>query len=124
MSPAFISGIESNFENAAITFDRFHVMKLMNEAIDQVRREDQAHNASLKRTQYIWPKNPENLTSKQMKEMGSLRHMHLKTPRAYELKLSLRDFWNIRDPVLGLSKIVSQKVVFLGYSWQIGSGYR
>jgi len=40
MSPAFISGIESNFKNAAITFDRFHVMKLMNEAVDQVRREE------------------------------------------------------------------------------------
>ena len=73
MSPAFISGIESNFENAAITFDRFHVMKLMNEAVDQVRREEQAHNASLKRTRYIWLKNPENLTSRQVKELGSLK---------------------------------------------------
>jgi transposase len=57
MSPAFISGIESNFENAVIAFDRFHVMKLMNEAVDQVRREEQARNASLKRTRYIWLKN-------------------------------------------------------------------
>ena len=100
MSPAFISGIESNFKNAAITFDRFHVMKLMNEAVDQVRREEQAHNASLKRTRYIWLKNPENLTSIQVKELGSLKDMHLETSRAYDLKLSLRDFWNIRDPIL------------------------
>jgi len=100
MSPAFISGIESNFANAAITFDRFHVMKLMNEAIDQVRRQEQAHNASLKRTRYIWLKNPENLTKKQMKELGSLKDMRLKTSKAYEIKLSLRDFWDIRDPVL------------------------
>ena len=98
MSPAFISGIESNFENAAITFDRFHVMKLMNEAVDQVRREEQAHNANLKRTRYIWLKNPENLTSRQVKELGSLKDMHLKTSRAHDLKLSLRDFWNIGDP--------------------------
>ena len=103
MSPAFISGIESNFENAAITFDRFHVMKLMNEAVDQVRKEEQAHNASLKRTRYIWLKNPENLTSRQVKELGSLKDMHLKTSRAYDLKLSLRDFWNIRDPDLAES---------------------
>ncbi|MGV8128111.1 MAG: ISL3 family transposase [Methanothrix sp.] len=100
MSPAFISGIESNFENAAITFDRFHIMKLMNEAVDQVRREEQAHNANLKRTRYIWLKNPENLTSRQVKELGSLKDMHLKTSRAYDLKLSLKDFWNIRDPIL------------------------
>ncbi len=97
MSPAFISGIESNFENAAITFDRFHVMKLMNEAVDQVRRDEQVHNASLKRTRYIWLKNPENLTEKQAKELRPLKDMRLKTSRAYEIKLSLRDFWNIRD---------------------------
>ena len=103
MSPAFISGIESNFENAAITFDRFHVMKLMNEAVDQVRREEQAHNANLKRTRYIWLKNPENLTSRQVKELGSLKDMHLKTSRAHDLKLSLRDFWNIRDTILAES---------------------
>jgi transposase len=100
MSPAFISGIESNFKNAAITFDRFHVMKLMNEAVDQVRREEQAHNAGLKRTRYIWLKNPENLTRKQLKELGSLKDMRLKTSKAYEIKLSLRDFWNLRDPIL------------------------
>lgn len=103
MSPAFISGIESNFENAAITFDRFHVMKLMNEAVDHVRREEQAYNATLKRTRYIWLKNPENLTSKQVKELGSLKDMHLKTSRAYDLKLGLRDFWNIRDQDLAES---------------------
>lgn len=103
MSSAFISGIESNFENAAITFDRFHVMKLMNEAVDQVRRDEQAHNANLKRTRYIWLKNPENLTSRQVKELGSLKDMHLKTSRAHDLKLSLRDFWNIRDTILAES---------------------
>lgn len=103
MSPAFISGIESNFENAAITFDRFHVMKLMNEAVDQVRREEQANNANLKRTRYIWLKNPENLTSRQVKELGSLKDMHLKTSRAHDLKLSLRDFWNIQEPILAES---------------------
>ncbi len=103
MSPAFIAGIESNFENASITFDRFHVMKLMNEAVDQVRREEQAHNASLKRTRYIWLRNPENLTQKQVKELGSLKDMQLKTSRAYEIKLGLRDFWNFRDPILAQS---------------------
>jgi transposase len=100
MSPAFISGIESNFENAAITFDRFHVVKLINEAVDQVRREEQAHNGNLKKTRYIWLKNPENLTEKQKKELGSLKDMRLKTSKAYEIKLSLRDFWEFRDPIL------------------------
>jgi transposase len=98
MSPAYIRGVEDNFENAAITFDRFHVMKLMNQGIDQVRREEQAHNASLKRTRYIWLKNPENLTEKQKNELGSLKDMRLKTLKAYAIKMSLREFWDLRDP--------------------------
>jgi len=97
MSPAYVLGVEGNFQNAAITFDKFHVMKLMNEAVDQVRREEQAHNASLKYTRYIWLRNPESLTVKQKKELGSLKDMRLKTSRAYEIKLSLRDFWNFKD---------------------------
>src|SRR5699024_43380 len=36
MSPAFISGIEENFPDASITFDKFHVMKMVNEALDKV----------------------------------------------------------------------------------------
>jgi len=97
MSPAFISGIENSFPKASITFDKFHVMKLMNEAIDKVRRQEQSHNAMLKKTRYVWLKNPENLTIKQNETFGSLKDLRLKTLKAYNIKLALRDFWN-QDP--------------------------
>jgi len=100
MSPAFISGVTRNFPETSITFDKFHVMKLMNQAVDQVRREEQFHNSNLKYTRYIWLKNPEKLTKKQRYELGSLRDMRLKTMRAYNIKLSLRDFWNFKDQLL------------------------
>lgn len=100
MSPAFISGVTRNFPETSITFDKFHVMKLMNQAVDQVRREEQSHNSNLKHTRYIWLKNPEKLTKKQRYELGSLRDMRLKTMRAYSIKLSLRDFWNFKDQLL------------------------
>ncbi len=94
MSPAFISGIENNFPNASITFDKFHVMKLMNEAVDQVRREEQSNNFILKKTRYIWLKNPENLTHKQKATLRPLKDLRLKTMKAYSIKLALRDFWS------------------------------
>jgi transposase len=99
MSPAFISGIEHSFPQASITFDKFHVMKLMNEAIDKVRREEQSHNVLLKKTRYVWLKNPENLTIKQNETFGSLKDLRLKTMRAYNIKLALRDFWNYKNPL-------------------------
>src|SRR6516165_1089154 len=41
MSPAFIAGIAQSLTNAQITFDKFHLVKLINEAVDAVRRAEQ-----------------------------------------------------------------------------------
>ena len=40
LSPAFISGIRKHFPEASITFDRFHVVKLLNNAMDKVRQQE------------------------------------------------------------------------------------
>jgi transposase len=37
MSPAFIKGIANSLPAAAITFDKFHAVKIVNDAVDQVR---------------------------------------------------------------------------------------
>ncbi len=97
MSPAFIKGVEENFSNAAITFDKFHIMKKINEAVDEVRRQEQVENEFLKKSRYIWLKNPENLTENQKIRLSSLSAMNLKTIRAYNIKLSLKEFWEIED---------------------------
>ena len=62
MSPAFIAGIGETFPQAEITFDKFHVMKIINEAVDQVRREEQKEHPELKKSRYVWLKNPSNRT--------------------------------------------------------------
>ena len=38
MSPAFVKGVTASLPNAAITFDKFHAVKIINDAVDQVRR--------------------------------------------------------------------------------------
>lgn len=100
MSPAFIKGIKEEFPGALLIFDKFHIMKLVNEAVDQVRREEQGTNRVLKKTRYIWLKNPENLTKKQLKTLGTLKDMNLKTSRAYNIKLSLQLMWSVADAQL------------------------
>ena len=69
MSPAFISGITEQFPGSSLTFDKFHVMKMVNEAVDQVRREEQHHNAQLKNTRYMWLKNPNDLSLAEKKSL-------------------------------------------------------
>lgn len=93
MSPAFIRGIEMYFPKAEITFDKFHVMKLVNEAVDEVRKEEQKQQPELKRTKYIWLKNEINLKAEQQEQLVRLKDMHLNTGRAYRLKLALQDLW-------------------------------
>ena len=41
MSPSYISGISKEFPQAKITFDKFHVMKAMNEGVNEVRIQEQ-----------------------------------------------------------------------------------
>jgi transposase len=93
MSPAFIKGVEENFPDAELTFDRFHIMKIINEAVDKVRREEQKTHPELVRSRYLWLKNPHNLTAKQAEKLEklTLKKLHLKTSRAYQIKLSFQD---------------------------------
>lgn len=100
MSPAFISGITEQFPGSSLTFDKFHVMKMINDAIDQVRREEQHRNAELKNSRYIWLKNPCDLSLVEKEKLGSLKDMNLMTANAYNFKLSLKDFWTFNDALL------------------------
>jgi transposase len=94
MSPAFISGVKEQFPNAEITFDRFHIMKIVNEAVDQVRREEARTQPLLAKTRFIWLKNPGNLTAKQEATLDSLKDRNLKTARAYQIRLTLQELFH------------------------------
>lgn len=104
MSPAFISGIGSNFVNAHLTFDKFHVMQIINNAVDEVRRQEQKERPELKKSRYIWLKNQQNLTVWQRERLDelSLAKQHLKTARAYRMRLAFQDFFS-QPPALAES---------------------
>jgi len=101
MSPAYIKGVDIHFPNAEITFDRFHIMKIMAHAVDLVRREEAKETDLLRRTRYYWLKNPENLTAAQKRTMASLTKHNLKTARAYQIRLTLREFFEQPDRASG-----------------------
>jgi len=96
MSPAFIKGAEEQFPEAHLTFDKFHVLKVINEAVDKVRRQEQQDRPELRRTRYLWLKNPANLKKKQAEALESLqvKKLNLKTARAYHIRMNFQEFWN------------------------------
>ena len=80
-------------------FDKFHVRKLVNEVMDRVKRQEQRKlqekNISLlKKTKYIFSKNPENLTEWQEMTFDELQKHQLKTIRAYNLKELFKYIWD------------------------------
>ncbi len=69
-------------------------MKFINEAVDNVRRQEQATQPELKNSRYTWLKNQENLTEKQKNKYVKLKDMDLATGRAYRMKLGLQKMFS------------------------------
>ncbi len=96
MSPAFIKGIEENFPNAEITFDKFHIMKILNEAVDKVRKMEVKEQDILRTTKYVWLKNRINLTEAQKKTLEvieSIPRLNLKTVRALHIRENFQEIY-------------------------------
>lgn len=116
MSKAFIKGIREALPKAEITFDPFHLIQLMNDALGKVRAEEARLFPDLLHcSRYAFLKNPENLTEKQDETLTRLSHYRLKTARAYLVKLALQDvyFAHTRDDAEVLLKS--------WYNWAIRS---
>jgi transposase len=96
MSPAFISGVTEYLPKAQITFDKFHTMKLINEAVNEVRVEEQKERDELKGSRYLFLRNRENLSSKQLGKLMFLedRKLNLKTVRALRIRESFQDMFS------------------------------
>ena len=94
MSPAFIRGVAENLPKAAVTFDRFHAVKIVNQAVDKVRRAEQKRQSLLRGTRYLWLRNPVNLSDRQRAALESLPTRHLKTARAYQIRLAFQELYD------------------------------
>jgi transposase len=97
MSAAFIKGTADHLPNAAITFDKFHAVKIINDAVDKVRRAERKQNEQLAGTRHIWLSNPANLSKRQRTMLDSVSLRHLKTARAYQIRLTFQELYQQRS---------------------------
>jgi transposase len=103
MWPAFIRGVEDNLPNAEITFDRFHIMKVINTAVDTVRKQEACTQyALLKGTKYIFLKNEKNLTNVQRRKRQelSMSQLNLKSIRALHIRENFQEIYKMSTPEL------------------------
>lgn len=100
MSPAFISGAKEYFPDAKVVFDKFHVVKMANDTIDKVRRKEYEKNKELGKTRFIWLKNPENLSEREIQKLHSIKNLDTKTAKAYQFRIALQRLWSIKHPYI------------------------
>jgi len=95
MSPAFIKGVKENLPEAQITFDKFHILKIINAGVDKVRRAEAIDNPLLKGTRYIFLKNDSNLTEKQRQKKTELciANLNLKSVRAMNIRETFQQIY-------------------------------
>lgn len=104
MWPAYINATRAQVPGAEqkIAFDRFHVAKLLGEAVDQVRRQEHKHLRAqgcddLKGSRYVWLTAPANMTTAQKMRFQALRQSTLKTARAWAIKDLASQLWDYRS---------------------------
>jgi len=102
MSPAYQSAVEAHLPDAKIVFDRFHIVKLLNEKLSDLRRQlhrqatDDLHKQALKGTRWLLLKRPENLDLKRNERacLEEALKLNESLATAYYLKEDLRELWN------------------------------
>ena len=88
-----MAGVSENLTEAEITFDKFHVMKLIGDAVDRVRHDETKSRPELKGSRYLWLKNDAKLSARQMATGNSLARASLKTGCAWAMRLTFQDIY-------------------------------
>jgi len=112
MSASYRAGVEAHLPWAAITFDEFHVIQLVNQAVDEVRRQEVKSTPSLRRSRYIWLKDKGAWSRHQINQFHDLKRLNLKTHRAFRIKETLREIFRSAD-----SAAEAEPLLERWYSW-------
>jgi transposase len=103
MWAAYAKLVRDHAVNAQILFDRFHIVKHLNEAVDSARRDlwrqlTTKERVNFKGTRWLLLKNPWNLSSGQKERLSTLVRWNSPLVRAWYLKESFQLFWTYRQP--------------------------
>jgi transposase len=103
MWAAYAKSVRVHAPQAQILFDRFHIVKHLNEALDELRRSEVRRlsgkeRTTFKSTRWLLLKNPWNLTTDQKDRLSTLVQWNLPIIRGYYLKEVFQLFWEYRQP--------------------------
>ena len=102
LAPSFTSWIQHYFPKALIVYDHFHVIKLMNDKLNNIRRRtmsnlEELEKKALKNRRWHFVKNQENLNPKAKQELEQCKEVFADMATAHYLKESLRNIYSFAD---------------------------
>ncbi|MCA1677813.1 MAG: ISL3 family transposase [Actinobacteria bacterium] len=108
MSGGYEKAIRDSIPHADVCFDSFHVVRLAQRAVDQVRRDEwNAHDRShtpkgrwIKGTRWSLLKSPDKQSVPQLALLGEVQQANKPMFRAFLLKEELRVLYQLEDPAL------------------------
>jgi transposase len=103
MSQAYIGAIEHHCPNATLVLDRFHIAKALNNAVDEVRKEEWrkasgAERKALKGLRWLLYKHSSNRSKEERATLEALRNGNRRIHRAWILKDEFEQFWEYNAP--------------------------
>lgn len=99
MSRAYTEAIKYHCPNATLVIDRFHLVKALNQAVDEVRKEewrvlDAKGRKAIKGLRWLLSRHSSNLTEENTLLLNELRNSNRRIHRAWVLKDEFEHFWN------------------------------
>ena len=99
MSAAYWSAVLDNLPEAALVFDKFHIIKLMNERLDDLRRQmvreaEGPLKLKIKGTRFLLLRNPENLKDEHIPRLDEALRLNEPLLLGWYLKEELRELWS------------------------------
>jgi len=106
MWDGFVKAVKAAIPRADIVFDRFHIARYLNDAVDHTRIAEHKKlkgqgDMRLKGSKFFWVSRPENLREKQIDLYGPLRDANLETAKAWAIKENFRGFFALQTPEEG-----------------------
>jgi transposase len=101
MSQAYIGAIEDHCPNATLVLDRFHIVKALNEAVDEVRKAQwreaaQADRKALKGLRWLLYRHSSTRTQQDTRNLKALDKHNRRIYRAWRLKEEFEHFWDYK----------------------------
>jgi len=98
LSAAYAAAVAAKLPRAVVVHDRFHLSKLLGEAVDKVRRAENKQllasgDQRLVGTRYLWLWHPDELSGKKLDAFEAVAYQKLRTARAYYHRIMFLEFW-------------------------------